>query len=145
MHFFFFFISKTFIGLSDFKALQWRNLLYNETTFKAGVNLALHKRTPCSLWLVSCTLGMLASYQSHGWGHGYTVNNTDLSPLSDWCLGLVWRWESSLHFTEIINITVTKAAFGSALYLRPADKYKIHELKEKEQMFPWDIVLCMFS
>lgn len=40
---------------------------------------------------------------------------------------------------------MTNAAFGSALRLRPADKYKMYELKEKEQMFPWDIVLCMFS
>lgn len=31
------------------------------------------------------------------------------------------------------------------LHLRPADKYYINELKEKEQMFAWDIVLCMLS
>lgn len=31
------------------------------------------------------------------------------------------------------------------LHLKPADKYCVNVLKEKEQMFPWDIVLFMLS
>lgn len=30
-----------------------------------------------------------------------------------------------------INIAITNAAFGSALHLRPADKYKMHKLKRE--------------
>lgn len=59
---------------------------------------------------------------------------TDLPPPSERYLDYSEDGEPHSNSQKGINIAIIDASFGSVLHLRPADKYKMSELKEKEQM-----------
>lgn len=58
-----------------------------------------------------------------------------MPPLSERCLDYCEDGEAHSSSQKGISIAVIDASFGSVLHLRPDDKYKMSELKEKEQMF----------
>lgn len=63
-----------------------------------------------------------------------------LPSLSEICLGFPEDGEAHSNSQKGINIAIIDAGFGSVLRLRPADKYKMSELKGKSKCF--SLVYC---